>query len=126
MRPQAFHSDQDHKRRECNAKGEQRRIGEVMDQADQIAQKAFLGDVKPEQLGHLVENDNQANAGLEPGQNRCRDEVGDKAQSQQSGQRENDAGHCGQGRDRSHEPCRVTIGHHQGELGAGENGQGGG
>ena len=48
--------------------------------AEQVGEEAVLGDVRAEQLGDLVEHDDEADAGLESGQDRCRDEVGDEAE----------------------------------------------
>ena len=56
----------------------------------------------PEQLGHLVEHDDQADTGLEAGQDGCRDEVGDEAQAQDTRQHQHDAHQGGQGRGGGH------------------------
>ena len=48
-----------------------------------VGEEALLGDVDAQQLGHLVEHDHEADAGLEAGQHRRGNEVGDEAQAQQ-------------------------------------------
>ena len=47
-----------------------------------IAKKTRLVDVDSEQLGQLIDDNHQADAGLEPGQDRLRNEIGDKAETQ--------------------------------------------
>ena len=48
-----------------------------------VGEEALLGDVDAEQLRHLIEHDHQPDAGLEAGQDRRRDEVGDEPETQQ-------------------------------------------
>ena len=62
---------------------QQRGLGQVLHDADEVGEEALLGDVDAEQLGHLVEHDHQADAGLEAGQHRRGDEIGDEAEAQQ-------------------------------------------
>ena len=61
--------------------------GRCWTRREQVAEKALLGEMDAEQLGHLVEDDDQADSRLESGQHRAGDEVGDKAEAQQRGQR---------------------------------------
>ena len=58
--------------------------GRCCSDAEQVGEEALLGDVDAEQLGHLVEHDHEADAGLEAGQHRRGDEVGDEAETQQA------------------------------------------
>ena len=75
-----------------------------------------------EQLGHLVEQDHQADPGLEPGQHRRRDEVRDEAELEHRGQDQDRADQGGQRGEGGQEPSRVAVGHREGELGAGQDG----
>ena len=98
----------------------------MLDEAEQVMEKALLGDVDPEQLGHLVEDDDEAYPCLEAGQHRAGNEVGDETETQQRGQDQDRAGQRTQGGDRSDQFRRVAVRNGQPELGAGQDRQGGG
>ena len=70
MRPQALHADQDRERRRSHGQRHERSVGQVLRDAEQVAEEALLVDVDAEQFRHLVEHDHQADASLEPGQHR--------------------------------------------------------
>jgi hypothetical protein len=89
-------------------------------------EEALLGDVDAQQLGHLVEHDDEADAGLETGQHRRGDEIGDEAQAQHRGQHQQHADQGDQRGRRRQQPGRVAVGHRQAELCAGQDGQRGG
>ena len=48
------------------------RLRQMLHEAQEVAEKALLGDVDAEQLRHLVEHDHQADARLEAGEHRRR------------------------------------------------------
>jgi len=126
MWPQALHADQQYQRRSGDEQRHQRGVGKMLDEAEQVMEKALLGDVDPEQLGHLVEDDDEAYPCLEAGQHRAGNEVGDETETQQRGQDQDRAGQRTQGGDRSDQFRRVAVRHRQPELGGGQDAQCGG
>ena len=53
----------------------------MLEDAEQVMEKTLFRDVDPEQLGHLVKDDDEADSRLEPGQDRAGNEVGDKSET---------------------------------------------
>jgi hypothetical protein len=56
-----------------------------MGQAEQVLQEGALVEMDAQQLGQLVDHDHEADPGLEAGQDRLGDQVGDGAEPQQGG-----------------------------------------
>ena len=127
MRPQALHADQ---HGEASPRPRASVSSEVSGRCcatlSEVGEEALLGDVDAEELRHLVEHDHEADAGLEAGQHRRGDEVGDEAQAQQPRQHQHRADQRGQRGRRRDELRRVAVGHDQAELRAGQDRQRGG
>ncbi|MCY1298048.1 hypothetical protein D9M70_475120 [compost metagenome] len=92
--------------------------------AQDIPEEAFLGEVKAKQLRHLVEHDDEADAGLEADQDRRGDEVGDEAEAEKRSQDEKPTGHRRQRRGCRHQLAGIAIRDGKAELCSGENGKG--
>ena len=88
MRPDTLHriksSDQGHR---PDRQRDERRLGKMLDQAQHVAEEALFRDVDAEQLRHLIEHDHQADAGLEAGQDRRRNQVRDEPEAKRRSQR---------------------------------------
>ena len=82
MRPQALHADQHHQGRSGHRKRHQRAIWDVLRNTDRVVKEALLGDMNTEQLGYLIEHNDQSYPRLETGQHRAGNEVGDEAEAQ--------------------------------------------
>ena len=65
MRPEPLHADQHSQRRHGDRQRRQRGLGKVVHQLENVAEKGLLRDMDPEQLRRLVQQDHQADAGLE-------------------------------------------------------------
>ena len=79
-----------------------------------------------EELGRLVQQDDEADAGLEAGEYRRGDEIGDEAQAQEPGEKQQGANQGRQRRRRSEQLGRVAVRDHCTELGASEDRKRGG
>ena len=104
-----------------HAERQQRGLGDVLGDAQQVGKEALLGDVGAEQLGYLVEHDHQADAGLEAGEHRRGNEVGDEAEAGHPGEHQHRPDQRGQRGGGGDQLGRVAVGHDDGELGAGED-----
>ena len=71
-----------------------------------------------EQFRNLVDHDQKSDPGLEPDQNRMRDEIGQKSQSQERGQQQDGAHQHGQRYQRANECLSITSGSDLSYLGA--------
>ena len=111
--PQALHRQQSKQRGDGNCQREQRCIRQMVHDTQDIAEETLLRDMHAEQLRHLIEHDHQSDAGLEAGQDRRRDEVGDEADAKRRGRDEENAGERGERRSRSDQlpgsPSGTTI-----------------
>jgi hypothetical protein len=93
----------------------------MLDNAQQVLEEAVLGDVDAEELGHLVEHDHETDAGLESGEHRGGNEVGNESETGDPGEHQHRADEGGQGRGGGDELGRVAVGNDDGEPGAGED-----
>ena len=103
------HADQ---RRQCRRGDRERRqggFGEVMNEAERVGEERMFLDVQPKQFRRLVEQDDEADSGLEARQHRRGDEVGDEAEPQQPGQKQQGADKNRERRRRRHELRRVAV-----------------
>ena len=126
MRPQPLHADQHRERRHRHGQRDQRGFGNVLRDAQDVGKEALLGDVDAQELGHLVEHDHEADPGLEAGQDRRGNEVGDEPQPQQAASEQHRADQRGQRGRRRDELGRVAVRNRQAELRAGQDRQRGG
>ena len=91
--------------------------------ADHITEKSLFGNMNAKKFGHLIKHDHKSNPCFESGQNRRRNEVGDKPQTEHSGYQQHHADqHC-ECRGGGHQHRRIAIRHHQTELCARQNRQ---
>ena len=63
----------------------------MLHDAECIVEEVFFVDMDADEFWQLVEQDDETDAGLEAGEYRSGDQVGDKAQAQYAGEHENDA-----------------------------------
>ena len=105
---------------------QQRGVRHVLRDAHQVGEEPLLGDVDAQQLGHLVEHDDQADPGLEAGEHRRGNEIGDEPQAQHGRQQQHHADQRGERGRRRHELGRVAVRHRQPQLRAGQDRQRGG
>ena len=126
MRPQTLHADQHEQRRRGHRERQQRGLGNVLRDAEEVGEEALLGDVDSQKLRHLVQHDHEADPRLEACQHRRGNEVGDKPQTHQPRQEQHRADQRGQRGRRRDELRRVAVRHDQTELRAGQDRQRGG
>ena len=65
--------------------------GRCRDDRHDVTEEAGLGDMYPQEFGKLVQDDDQADSGLETGEHRVGDQVGHHAEAQQAAQQQEHA-----------------------------------
>jgi hypothetical protein len=65
MRPPTLHPDQHDERRSGHRQGDQGGLGQLIRDAEQVAEESLLRNVDAQELRHLVEHDHQADPRLE-------------------------------------------------------------
>ena len=90
---EAFQAEQERHHRDAERKRNCGRLGQTPEQSDEILEERALREMHAEQLRYLIEHDHDADAGLEAGQHRLRDERGEESEAQDGGEHEQDADH---------------------------------
>ena len=106
MRPDPLQDQQQDQRHHADDQRDDGGIRKVPDEAQNVAEKAFLGYVNAEQLRHLIEHDHQPDPGLEAGQHRHRDEVRDETEAKHRSHDEQATGQRRKRRRRGDQPRR--------------------
>ena len=86
---------EEHQDQGACAHGQRQQVGlrQVGDQVDDALPEVALARLQAEELGHLLDGNDQRQAGDEADQHRLGEELGDAPQAQQAGQHGHQAGH---------------------------------
>ena len=123
-RQKVLHPEEHRQHDDCQNQRREARLGNMLQDGKDVVEETALLNVYAQQLGYLVDQDDQADARLEPGQDRVGDEIGQEPQPEQTGQQQKGAGQQGQRGCRGHQARRVSVGYRQGQLGGREDGEG--
>ena len=116
-RHESFQAEEQRDHRETQRERGGGRLGQALEQREQILQERALREMHAEQLRHLIEHDHDADAGFEARQHGLRDEIGEKTHAQHGSQHEQDADHQAPAWPRRAATSRrIAIGHHQRQL----------
>ena len=95
-----------------------RHVGKSREDGLHVVQERALGEVDAENLGQLIDDDHDADAGLESDQHRFGDEIGHEPKTQNRSEDQRRAHHQREQRSGLQHRCRIAIGHRDAELGA--------
>jgi len=95
----------------------ERRVGQIQTDGLDVVKEGALLEVDAEDLGQLIDDDHDADAGLESDQHGLGDEVGDEPEAQNRGHDQDGAHHQRECRRGLEQGGRITIGNDTPELG---------
>ena len=122
-REEALESDQQDDHDDPDSQGRQRRVGNGLNDGQQIVEERALGEMDAQQLRDLVQHDDEPDPRLEADQHRFGDEVGDEAQPQERSQHEDGSHQQRQRRRSAHQGRRIAIRGDLAELGRRQDGE---